>query len=222
MKFAEVLARATMKKDGSDHILVSPFGGTKLGKVVSLGWRKAFFVPQMGEFASPYAFVAWLFLGDEDQRHNHQAKIPQIEFKTKEEAIEFKKVMRAALLVAKFHQLCSLAGVLHDADKQGLFEMSWVEYRQHTSGVKEMIHDRWDALGVIKKMAQSIIINGTRANVEVDGFDLNIARSVIMGIVKDKFVNTDETAPDTNIQTTAEIMEPAAAVKQPEEETVPT
>jgi len=60
------------KNEGVDHIRISPFADTKLGKITSKDWRHRFFVPHMGEFTSPVCFANWICTGDDDARHNVQ------------------------------------------------------------------------------------------------------------------------------------------------------
>lgn len=130
----DALVRVAFKQDGKDHVLVTPFCATQIGKYASLSWRKRFFIPQLGEFVSPLAFMSWLCHGDESQRHaNQPARIP---YMSKE---DFLKYQRAGYL-AKWYQLASMHGALVKQSKVGdlnLLDLPWVEYKVHTTGLKE-------------------------------------------------------------------------------------
>ena len=130
----DAIVRVAFKTDGKDHVLVTPFCATQIGKYASMSWRKRFFIPQLGEFISPMAFMSWLCHGDESQRHaNNPMRVP---YMSKE---EFLKYQRAGYL-AKWYQLASMHGALVKQSKIGdlnLLDLPWVEYKVHTTGLKE-------------------------------------------------------------------------------------
>lgn len=130
----DAIVRVAFKQDGKDHVLVTPFSATQIGKYASMSWRKRFFIPQLGEFISPMAFMSWLCHGDESQRHaNNPMRVP---YMSKE---EFLKYQRAGYL-AKWYQLASMHGALVKQSKVGdlnLLDLPWVEYKVHTTGLKE-------------------------------------------------------------------------------------
>lgn len=130
----DAIVRVAFKQDGKDHVLVTPFCATQIGKYASMSWRKRFFIPQLGEFISPMAFMSWLCHGDESQRHaNNPMRVP---YMSKE---EFLKYQRAGYL-AKWYQLASMHGALVKQSKVGdlnLLDLPWVEYKVHTTGLKE-------------------------------------------------------------------------------------
>ena len=130
----DAIVRVAFKTDGKDHVLVTPFCATQIGKYASMSWRKRFFIPQLGEFISPMAFMSWLCHGDESQRHaNNPMRVP---YMSKE---EFLKYQRAGYL-AKWYQLASMHGALVKQSKVGdlnLLDLPWVEYKVHTTGLKE-------------------------------------------------------------------------------------
>lgn len=130
----DAIVRVAFKQDGKDHVLVTPFCATQIGKYASMSWRKRFFIPQLGEFISPLAFMSWLCHGDESQRHaNNPMRVP---YMSKE---EFLKYQRAGYL-AKWYQLASMHGALVKQSKIGdlnLLDLPWVEYKVHTTGLKE-------------------------------------------------------------------------------------
>lgn len=111
-----------LKKDGVDHIRISPFAETYLGKVSSLDWRKKFFVPQIGEFQSAICFVNWLVTGDELAKSDPKFKVSK--------SI---KNYRDLCMFAKFYQLCSLRSVL----ESHMVDLPFVAYNQYQTGIKE-------------------------------------------------------------------------------------
>lgn len=119
-------ANKSFKKEGEDHIRISPFAETNLGKLLSPDWRKKFFIPHVGEFLSPNCFANWIVTGDDEARHNPAFRAPV--------AV---KGYRNFVLYAKFYQLCSMRAILEKEQKDLPFAM----YKVHTSGVKEF--DRW-------------------------------------------------------------------------------
>lgn len=108
--------------DGGDHIRVSPYGKTTVGRIASMDWRKKFFVPHLGEFSSSRCFANWLVCGNEDARHNVRFKVDKTI-----------KGYRTLMLYAKYHQLCSLKKTLANEPTNLVF----VAYKQHKSGIKE-------------------------------------------------------------------------------------
>lgn len=186
--------KITMKKDGGDHIWVSPFGSTQLGKLVALKWRKKFFIPQLGEFISPDSFVAWMFSGDESQRQNPSAKIPQL---SKEEF----KLARQALFFGKYHQLTALKPALVkecsaiEGNKPAI-ELPWFEYKLHLSGIKEH-HADTKRVSIVKDMVAHLIRNGSKAYFKNEDFDYVAVRQQVMDYVKEKFNLEDQVEEET-------------------------
>lgn len=129
------------KSDGVDHIRISPFAETTIGKVASQDWRKKFFIPHVGEFLSPVCFANWLSTGDDDARHNPKFRC--------DAAV---KGYRTFVMYAKFYQLCSMKSLLEKEMK----DLPFVAYKVHQSGVKEF--DRWKEYPAeVKEMIQHIL-----------------------------------------------------------------
>ena len=193
MDIRSAMNKIAMKKDGSDHIWVSPFGTTQLGKLVALKWRKKFFIPQLGEFISPDSFVAWLFTGDEAQRQNPTAKIPQL---TKEEF----KLARQAMFFGKYHQLTALKPALQKEcavveGQKSVIDLPWFEYKQHMSGIKEH-HADTKRVSIVKDMVKHLLENGSKAQFMNADFDYATVRQQVMEYVKEKF-NLEEQVEET-------------------------
>ena len=187
------------KTEGKDHILVSPFAKTELGKILALNWRKKFFIPQLGEYISPEAFVAWLFTGNEEERWNTRARIPTVR---KDQVPLLKK----ALFFAKYHQLAALKPILGklmkqqtDASGKTMADLPWVEYKVHTSGVKELHPDSRRA-ALIKQMAIHIVEKGPKEKFASDIFDYEQCRKETMEHVKTMFNLNSETAQEQQEQ----------------------
>lgn len=129
------------KNEGVDHIRISPFADTKLGKITSKDWRHRFFVPHMGEFTSPVCFANWICTGDDDARHNVQFRFNE----TVKGYLQF-------VLYGKFYQMCAMKGII----KREMKDLPFVVYKQHASGIKEF--DRWKEYPVeIKNMIDHIL-----------------------------------------------------------------
>ena len=129
------------KNEGVDHIRISPFADTKLGKITSKDWRHRFFVPHMGEFTSPVCFANWICTGDDDARHNVQFRFNE----TVKGYLQF-------VLYGKFYQMCAMKGII----KREMKELPFVVYKQHASGIKEF--DRWKEYPIeIKNMIDHIL-----------------------------------------------------------------
>lgn len=184
MHIKEAMSKVAIRNDGVDHIWVSPFANTQLGKIVSLKWRKKFFIPQLGEFVSPDSFIAWMFTGDESMRQNTAAKLPQL---TKEEF----KLARQAMFMAKYHQLTALKASLisecqaAEGEKSKL-DLPWLEYKQHQSGVKEHHHDT-KRVSIVKSMVHHILENGSKVSFQCPDFDYDEVKEAVMAHVKEKF-----------------------------------
>lgn len=143
MTMLEKFANKTnmFKTEGVDHIRISPFAETKIGKITSKDWRHRFFVPHIGEFTSPVCFANWLCTGDDEARHNVHYKFNE----TVKGYLQF-------VLYAKFYQLCAMKGIL----KREMKELPFIIYKQHASGVKEF--DRWKEYPlIIKDMINHIL-----------------------------------------------------------------
>lgn len=129
------------KNEGVDHIRISPFADTKLGKITSKDWRHRFFVPHMGEFTSPVCFANWICTGDDDARHNVQFRFNE----TVKGYLQF-------VLYGKFYQMCAMKGII----KREMKDLPFVVYKQHASGIKEF--DRWKEYPIeIKNMINHIL-----------------------------------------------------------------
>lgn len=129
------------KNEGVDHIRISPFADTKLGKITSKDWRHRFFVPHMGEFTSPVCFANWICTGDDDARHNVQFRFNE----TVKGYLQF-------VLYGKFYQMCAMKGII----KREMKDLPFVVYKQHASGIKEF--DRWKEYPIeIKNMIDHIL-----------------------------------------------------------------
>lgn len=185
----EAMIKVAYKSDGGDHVLVSPFAGTQLGKYASMYWRKKFFFPMLGEFVSPLAFMSWLATGDESQRHaNQPAKLPSMQ---KDEYLKF---LRAGYL-AKWYQLASMHGAIVKQLKSSdidLFEIPWVEYKVHVNGLKEFPQSQLNA-EVLKKLTRHNYTEGnkdglkTLSNAIIPNFNLDEVQEWIDEVVRVKF-----------------------------------
>ena len=114
------------KKEGIDHIRISPYADTVIGKLASADWRKKFFIPHVGEFSTPVCFANWLSTGDDDARHNTRFRYNSTV-----------RGYRTFILYAKFYQLCSMKMSL----EREMSDLPFAAYKQHQSGIKEF--DRW-------------------------------------------------------------------------------
>lgn len=129
------------RTEGEDHIRISPFAATTLGKILSPDWRKKFFIPHVGEFLTPQCFANWLITGDDEARHD-------VNLRPSSHVREYS----GFVLFAKFYQLCSMKTLLQKEKKDLPFAM----YKVHTSGVKEF--HRWKDYPIeIKDMMDHVL-----------------------------------------------------------------
>lgn len=144
--------RATFNKDGVDHVNISAYSETELGKICSPDWRKTFFVPHVGDFITPRAFANWMVSGGKEAlRHSTSF------YRTTAPVADF----RLLLLFAKYYQLCGMRSNLMPA--KGLTNLAWVMYKKHISGVREF--DRWEVYPAeVKEMVKHIIANGSKSH----------------------------------------------------------
>lgn len=162
------------RDDGQDHVWVSPFSKTEVGRVSSIQWRRRFFVPQMGDFLSPSCFANWVILtGNEVARFN-----PGTVVVVKEKRSFYKKL----LLFAKYHQLCSLRAKLEKG--RDLLDLPWVEYKLHSTNIKEFVRDTSQA-NLIKSMVQHIIESGPKVPFETEKFSISNIRQEVLQYLKD-------------------------------------
>ena len=117
-------------KEGENHIRISPFAKTKIGKILHPRWGADFFVPRIGGFHSPVCFANWLVTGNDDARWD-------VKIRSK------KRVERFNDLVAygKYHQICRLKKMVEGELKKFPKNIPWFMYNVHATGVVEV--DRW-------------------------------------------------------------------------------
>lgn len=144
--------RSAFRKDGVDHINVSAYADTELGKLTSTDWRKTFLVPHIGVFATPRSFANWMVSGGvEELRHSTSF------YRTNAPVADF----RLLLLFGKYYQLCSMRSNLMPLQK--LINLPWVMYKKHMSGVREF--DRWEVYAFeVKEMVKYVIANGSKSH----------------------------------------------------------
>ena len=216
MSIKEAMIKVAYRTDGGDHVLVSPFAATQLGKYAAMTWRKKFFFPMLGEFVSPMAFMAWLATGDEMQRHaNQPARLPSMP------KDEYLKYLRAGYL-AKWYQLTSMHGALVKQLKSSdidLFEVPWVEYKIHVNGLKEFPQSQLNA-EVLKKLVRHNYTEGNKDGVKsldnsiIPNFNLEEVQEWIDQMVRIKF---NLAAPDQ--QNADEQQQPATVAEESLEQT---
>lgn len=165
--------------DGGDHIRVSPYGKTTIGRIASMDWRKKFFVPHLGEFSSSRCFANWLVCGNEDARHNTRFKVDKTV-----------KGYRALMLYAKYHQLCSLKKTLASEKTDLVF----VAYKEHKSGIKEGTGYRENPVEV-NNFIEFILANEDTTKYDWDKNHpglLKLIDSLVKAILKDNAPKLDE------------------------------
>lgn len=185
----DAMVKVAFRADGGDHILVSPFGSTQIGKYASMSWRKKFFFPMLGEFVSPMAFMAWLATGDEMQRHaNQPARLPSMP------KDEYLKYLRAGYL-AKWYQLASMHGAIVKQVKSSEtnpLDLPWVEYKIHVNKLKEFPQSQLNA-EVLKKLVRHNFQSGNKDGLKtldsntIPNFVLDDVQAWIDEVVRIKF-----------------------------------
>jgi len=114
------------RKDGVDHIRISTWADSRIGKALAPEYLKKFFIPQYGEFLSPQCFANWLITGNDEARHDINIR-----------GVGKVKGYSDLVMFAKFFQLCSLERTLAEEYK----DLPFVMYKIHLSGVRE--YHRW-------------------------------------------------------------------------------
>lgn len=192
----DAMIKSVFLKDGKDHILVSPFGETQIGKYASMSWRKKFFFPMLGEFISPKSFISWLATGDEGQRRaNNPIRLPSM---SKNEYLRYLK----AGYLAKWYQLTSMHGALVKTIKAGgkfdPFDLHWVEYKIHANGLKEFPQSQMNS-EVLKRLLKHNCTEGNKEGLNtldssiIPNFDLKEVQNWIDETVCQKFNLSKET-----------------------------
>lgn len=176
--------------DGGDHIRVSPYAKTLLGRIASMDWRKKFFVPHLGEFSSARCFANWLACGNEDARHNTRFKVDKTI-----------KGYRALMLYGKYHQLCSLKKTLA-AEKTDLV---FVAYKEHKSGIKEGTGYRENPVEV-KEFIDYILANEDTTKFDWNEYHKGLV-TTIDSLVKD--ILKDNNPKSEVVESTTETLEEA-------------
>lgn len=129
-----------LKEDGKDHIRISRYAETQLGKVCANDFRRNFRVPNLGNFLNPICFANWMVTGNDDARND-------LHMRTRMPLEQFQKFV----LYSKYFQLLAC----RDTIVQEYRGLPMLGYSQYSSGVREM--DRWKEYGMeIKKMIEHI------------------------------------------------------------------
>lgn len=187
LSIKEAMLKVAYRKDGEDHILVTPFAATNLGKYSSLTWRKYFFIPMFGEFLSPMAFMSWLATGDEAQRHaTHPVRL---QMNQKDE-----NLVKAGYF-AKWYQHLALHNIITkqvSAMGGDPFELPWVEYKIHENGLKEFPATQSTA-ETLKKLARHSFLHGSKNGLKtldssvIPGFNLKETQDWLNETVRIRF-----------------------------------
>lgn len=125
-----------LREEGVDHINISAYAESDLGKYLSPDWRRKFYIPHVGDFGSARAFANWMISGG-DETLRLSAKF----YKTEAPVSDF----RTLVVFAKYYQLYSMRDdICANAE---MFDKPWLMYKTHLSGVREM--DRWYSFAAI-------------------------------------------------------------------------
>lgn len=139
--------RVAFIHDGKDHVNIFTHGETNVGKVAFPEWRRKFYIPHLGEFASPRAFANWCVSGGQEE---YRRQTGYVEYR-----VENIREFRMLMLYAKFFQLTSLRSSL--IDEKHLLDVPWLMYKKHLTGVKE--HNKWEEYPKIAKAYVDHIVN---------------------------------------------------------------
>lgn len=170
--------------DGKDHVNVFSYAATNVGKIASPEWRRKFYIPHLGEFASPRSFANWCVGGGvEALRH---------ETGYTEYRVENLREFRALMLYAKFFQLTSMRVSLI-SDKH-LLEVPWLMYKRHLTGVRE--DNKWSEYPkIMKAFCEHIVNSGNQTKFDfeaaVPGIT-NIVNKYVRAFVGEEFIGIDK------------------------------
>lgn len=142
-----------LHQDGQDHVNLSVHGKTEIGQIASPEYRKRFYIPHLGEFASARCFANWMCSGGDDSLRTSSSR-----YNTAGTSVS---VFRMYLLFAKHFQITSLRNTC--VSNSNMLNVPWVMYKQHITGVREF--DRWSIYSEIAKVLVMHAVDNT-ANVK--------------------------------------------------------
>ena len=134
------------KEEGKDHLRISLFAKTKVGRILHPRWGADFFIPKIGGFHSPVCFANWVATdGNDDARWDSRIR-------SKKRVERYHDI----ILFAKYHQICRLKWVLEGELKKFPKNIPWFMYNVHKSGVIEI--DKWrEYPSTVKKIVDHIV-----------------------------------------------------------------
>ena len=165
--------RMSFRQEGVDHINLSPFANTEIGKYAALDYRKRFFIPHLGEFGSPRCFANWMSSGGDDSL--------RLSFGFYNSRHTPLNIYRMFMLYAKFYQILAIRSN-YEKHKDKL-ALPWVVYKEHLTGIKEF--DRWEAYSQAVKSMVTHVLNSTNAHksqFDWNSIDPNLLCEVEAGI----------------------------------------
>lgn len=149
--------RVAYLHDGKDHVNVSAYGASESGRLAFPEWRRTFYIPHLGEFASARAFANWCVSGGKEELRRHTGFY--------EYRVENIREFRTLMLYAKFFQLTALRASL--TKEENLHGVPWMMYKKHLTGVRE--HHRWEEYpGIVKAFVIHIVKNGNQAKFDFE------------------------------------------------------
>ncbi len=110
--------RAKFKRDGVDHIRLSVYGVTVIGKFLDLEFKRVFTIPGIGTFISARAFADWLCSNGNDIYRTNPSN-PRTR--------KLNPMYHHASLYAKYYQLANYASAIKH-DEERLADLALVEY----------------------------------------------------------------------------------------------
>lgn len=176
--------RAAFLHDGKDHVNVFSHGATNIGKVAFPEWRKKFYIPHLGEFASPRAFANWCVGGGAEELRRETG---YVEYK-----VENLREFRSLMLYAKFFQLTSLRMSL--LGEKELLDLPFMMYKKHLTGVRE--DNKWrEYPSVVKQFIVHIVNNGNHVPFDFEAVIPGVTETVnkyLRAFIGEEFVGIDK------------------------------
>ena len=134
-------------KEGENHLRISLFAKTTLGRILDPKWKAGYFIPKIGSFGSAICFANWVATdGNDDARWD-------VRIRSKKRIERFNDLV----VYGKYHQICRLKKMVEEEIRKiPSSGIPWFFYNIHKSGVIEI--DKWrEYPSTVKKIVDHIV-----------------------------------------------------------------
>ena len=182
------------KQDGSDHIRISPYGKTELGKWLSPEYSRKVTIPHLGEFASVRNLWIWL------TTEGHPDQIRSVNPKDLERWVKSTKVKKGDSLpyfteligYAKYQQLVQHKPKLEDSG------FALLVYQESKEGFRtSMPYEQWYVS--MARNAMDAYTNNRKPVFFVDNVEIDIEAYLRNDILEDLFNKGEDEEPQAEV-----------------------